>query len=124
MSDFHSVAREHLADRIYAYFDDEELLDKLADNLKEILTTEYEHHKKRSDGLFKICQQLFPNDFSTEPEGSEIVTGPHSVRVSFSLSQPAYWGLVGLAAEFTQSPAEYMKYLIEAHVEDQTSGGH
>ena len=51
MSDFHSIAKDQLTDRIYAYFDDEELLDTLADNLKEILVTEYEHHKKRSAGL-------------------------------------------------------------------------
>jgi hypothetical protein len=125
MSDFHSIAKDQLTDRIYAYFDDEELLDTLADNLKEILVTEYEHHKKRSAGLLKVCQQLFPNDFSTEPEeASEIVTGPRYVRVSFSLPQSTYWHLVGLAAEITQAPADYMKALIEAHVEDQTDGDH
>lgn len=122
MSDFHSIAADELANRLYTHIEDEELLDRLADNLKEILITEYEHHKKRSDGLLKVCRQLFPNDFPTEPEGSEILAGPHSVRVSFDLSQPAYWSLVGLAAELTQSPAEYMKHLIEAHVEDQTDG--
>jgi thymidylate synthase (FAD) len=121
----HEALVESASDRIYAYFDDEELLDTLADNLKEILVTEYEHHKKRSAGLLKVCQQLFPNDFSTEPEeASEIVTGPRYVRVSFSLPQPTYWHLVGLAAEITQAPAEYMKALIETHVEDQTDGDH
>lgn len=124
MSDFHSIAQDELANRIYTHIEDDELLDKLASNLREILVTEYEHHKKRSDGLLKVCQQLFPNDFPAEPEDSEIITGPRSVRISFNLSQPAYWSLVGLAAELTQSPAEYMKHLIEAHVEEQTDGDH
>ncbi len=125
MSDFHSIAADELANRLYTHIEDEELLDRLADNLKEILITEYEHHKKRSDGLLKVCRQLFPNDFPTEPEEtSEIVTGPRSVRVSFSLPQPTYWHLVGLAAEITQAPADYMKALVEAHVEDQTDGDH
>jgi hypothetical protein len=125
MSDFRSIAQDELANRIYTHIEDEELLDNLASNLKEVLVTEYEHHKKRSAGLLKVCQQLFPNDFSTEPEEtSEIVTGPRSVRVSFSLPQPTYWHLVGLAAEITQAPADYMKALIEAHVEDQTDGDH